>query len=48
MVLKNYYEGLHDIKELNKKNNKRIELVFIPEFEKKSLRLVKKWENAQK
>ena len=48
LVPKNYYEGSVDIHEVNEKNNRKIELVFIPDFEKESLSLVKKWEDMQK
>ncbi len=44
MVSKFYYEGNTNNQNLNKKNNRRIELVFIPDFEKESLDAVKKWE----
>lgn len=45
MVKKFYYEGSSDNAEINKKNNRRIELLFIPDFEKESLGIVKEWEN---
>jgi tRNA(Arg) A34 adenosine deaminase TadA len=48
MASKGYYEGKNDIVEINKKNNRQIILDFIPDFEQKSLELVKKWENLQK
>lgn len=48
MVSKGYYEGKTDIHEVNKQNNKQIELVYIPDFEKDVLELVEKWEEAQK
>ena len=45
MVEKGYYEGLTDVEKLNEENNKKIELVFIPDFEQESLELVKEWES---
>lgn len=48
MVKKFYYEGLTPNKVLNESNNKKIETVFIPDFEKECLDLVKKWEGKQK
>lgn len=48
MVKKFYYEGLTPNRVLNESNNKKIETVFIPDFEKECLDLVKKWEEKQK
>ena len=48
MVKKMYYEGKVDNDVLNGSNNKKIEVVFISDFEKDSLELVKKWEDSQK
>ena len=44
MVSKFYYEGNTNNKNLNNENNKRIELVFIPDFEKESLVAIEEWE----
>lgn len=44
MVKKLYYEGYTDNKEINKQNVRKIELVFIPNFEKESLEVIKEWE----
>lgn len=44
MVQKNYYEGKADLYEINKKNNRQIDLVYISDFEKESLELIKQWE----
>lgn len=44
MVAKNYYEGKTDIIQLNNENSKQIELVYLLDFEKESLDLVKQWE----
>lgn len=45
MVKKGYYEGENDIYAINEKNNRKIELVFIPDFEGEMLRVVKEWED---
>lgn len=45
MVDKGYYEGSTDTEVLNKENNRKIELVFIPDFEQKSFDLIKEWES---
>ncbi len=44
MVQKDYYEGKADLYEINKKNNKQIDLIYISDFEKESLELIKQWE----
>ena len=44
MVTKSYYEGLTDVNKVNEKNNRKIELVFIPDFEQEMLDLIKTWE----
>ena len=44
MVDKGYYEGITDITRLNKENNRKIELVYLPDFETESLELIKSWE----
>jgi tRNA(Arg) A34 adenosine deaminase TadA len=48
MVGKDYYEGLTDNKSINETNNRKIEIVFIPDFEQECLDLVKKWEDKLK
>ncbi len=47
MVSKSYYEGLTDNNILNENNNKKIEIVFIPDFEQECLDIVKEWEEKQ-
>lgn len=47
MVKRNYYEGITDLNEINKQNNRKIKLVFIPDFEQEMLDLVKNWEKTQ-
>lgn len=44
MILKNYYEGKTDINKLNEENNRKINLIFIPDFENEILEMVKSWE----
>jgi len=48
MINKNYYEGKTDINEINKQNNRQIELVYISDFENEMLNLVKNWEDKLK
>jgi guanine deaminase len=48
MVSKGYYEGETDVNNLNKENNRKIELIYLPDFENESLELVKKWETGNK
>jgi tRNA(Arg) A34 adenosine deaminase TadA len=48
MVKKGYYEGFTDINAANQENNRKIELVFLPDFEQEMLDLVKSWEIKQK
>lgn len=44
MVKKFYYEGSVNNEEINSKNNRKIELIFIPGIEEDSLEAVKEWE----
>lgn len=44
MVNKHYYEGITRNEDINKTNNLKIELVFIPDFEEEVLAIVKDWE----
>lgn len=44
MIRKFYYEGSVNNSEINSKNNRKIELIFVPSFEKESLEAVKEWE----
>ncbi len=48
MVKKIYYEGTSQLEKINAENNKKIELVFIPDFEKEMLELIKNWEIKNK
>lgn len=48
MVAKHYYEGEMKNDELNTVNNRKIETVFIPDFENEILQTVKEWEDLQK
>jgi tRNA(Arg) A34 adenosine deaminase TadA len=44
MVRKSYYEGFTDVNKINEENNRKIELIFLPDFEQEMLDLVKSWE----
>lgn len=46
MAKKNYYEGNNEVEKINKNNNHKIDLVFIPDFEEEMLSLVKEWEKG--
>jgi len=48
MVKKNYYEGSTDISEINDENNRKIELVYLPDFEREMLDLIEGWEGQNK
>jgi tRNA(Arg) A34 adenosine deaminase TadA len=48
MVSNDYYEGLTDNKNINDSNNRKIEIVYISDFEQECLDLVKKWEDKLK
>lgn len=43
MVAKQYYEGQTDIARLNEENTRKIELIYLPDFEDESLELVEQW-----
>ncbi|PIR42562.1 hypothetical protein CO058_00705 [candidate division WWE3 bacterium CG_4_9_14_0_2_um_filter_35_11] len=45
MVKKNYYEGFNNVEEINQKNLRQIELVYIPDFENEMLEIIKDWES---
>jgi tRNA(Arg) A34 adenosine deaminase TadA len=44
MSNKNYYEGNNDIKKINKKNNHKIKIKYLPNYEEEMLEMIKKWE----
>lgn len=48
MVSKKYYEGKTDITRLNGENSRKIELIYLPDFENESLELIKQWESDNK
>ena len=48
MITKHYYEGSTDIHAVNKNNTTKIELVYIPDFEKESLEVVRMWKKLRK
>ncbi|MFA5880540.1 MAG: nucleoside deaminase [Candidatus Margulisiibacteriota bacterium] len=43
LITNGCYEGTTDINKLNDENNKKIELIYIPDFEKESLELFNQW-----
>lgn len=45
MAEKIYYEGFNNIEEINSKNIKQIELVYIPDFEEEILQIIEEWHN---
>lgn len=47
MAEKDYYEGSTEITQVNLQNNRKIELVFIPDYESEMLNLVKEWQMKQ-
>lgn len=48
MVSKLYYEGSTKNGDINESNNRKIEWVFLPDFEADSLTIIKNWEEKQK
>lgn len=44
MVQKEYYEGETEIAKLNEENKRKIELVYLPDFENESLDLIREYE----
>lgn len=46
MVADHYYEGSTNNQVLNEGNNHKIELVFTPDLEEESLKVIKEWEIA--
>ena len=44
MVKKIYYEGSSNLAQVNEQNSKKIELVYISDFEQEMLGLIKDWE----
>lgn len=47
-VSKQHYEGLHDLNEINMKNNRKIELVYFKELENEALDVINAWEMSRK
>jgi len=45
MIDRKYYEGRVEIEEVNKQNNRQIELIYLSDFEQEMLDLVNKWES---
>ncbi|HPN54786.1 MAG TPA: nucleoside deaminase [Candidatus Moranbacteria bacterium] len=48
MVKKGYYEGSNNLSELNQKNNRKIELKYLPDFEEEMKEIKKNWEEKNK
>ncbi len=48
MVKKGYYLGKNNLTHINQKNLRKIELIFIPDFESDVLKLIQKWEENYK
>lgn len=48
MVSKEYYEGVAKLKDINQQNSRKIELIYMPDFEREILGLIKNWENIIK
>ncbi len=46
-VSRDYYEGGHSIEEINRKNNRPIELVHFSELEKDAREIIIHWENTK-
>lgn len=46
-VSKQHYEGLHNLEELNQKNNRPIELVHLSELEGEALAIIENWEKGR-
>ncbi len=44
MVSKGCYEGRSDLEVINKENNNKIELIFVPDFQEEILDLIQEWE----
>jgi len=45
MIKKNFYEGFNNNQDINKNNNRQIELQYINDFENEILTIIKEWEN---
>jgi guanine deaminase len=44
VVSRMHYEGLHDLTEINRKNNRQIEISHVPELEEEALYVIECWE----
>lgn len=44
MVKEFYYEGMTNPAEINNQNNSQIELIYVPELEEESLKVIREWE----
>ena len=43
-----HYEGLHNLQELNAKNNRQMEIIHIEELEESALKIINDWESSLK
>ena len=43
-VSKQHYEGLHNLNELNEKNNRKLIIEHLADFEQPALEIIQKWE----
>lgn len=48
MVKKGYYEGATDIYQVNKENNRQLEIKYLSDYEQEMLDLVRNWEESLK
>ena len=46
MIQKEYYEGQHDLQNINTKSTHHIELMYLPDFESEMLELITEWEQS--
>lgn len=44
MIEEGYYQGKTEIGDVNNENNRKIELVYLPNFEEEVLGIIKEWE----
>ena len=47
-LLKQHYEGLYPLTEINLKNNRQIDIIHDKLLENEALSIVKDWENSKK
>lgn len=47
-VSRQHYEGLHSLQDIDKANNRHIEIVHVPDLEGEALRVIQEWETKSK